>query len=517
MQKTLRTLALAAVSAHAAAAWQTPAYAAEPHAPQPPAPADESAGTHVFHHENVLGTSLELKLATSSPAQAARGEQAVLAEIDRCDRILSAWREDSEFSRWAKTRGTAEKVSPELLDVLSLFEHWRAATGGALNASAETATQLWQQAAQRGVTPSEEERAAAVAAMQIAHWHVDRAAGTVTHLDDAPLALNSFAKSYIADRAADVAIASGASGVLLNVGGDIVLRGSLTQKVAVADPNADAENDEPMDLLRLSNRSVATSGSYRRGVAFDGEHFSHIIDPRTAQPAMHVLSATVIAPEASEAGALATAFSVMQPEETQALAAQLRHVDYMLVLADGRQVSSAGWTMHQMPRLVRSAYVPPAKKQVAAMDLTITLELARIADPRYRRPYVGVWVEDKDHFPVKTIALWFDKPRWLPDLKTWYRDDQVRSLVEGSDLSTTISAATRPAGKYTLRWDGKDNAGKPVKPGKYTVIIEASREHGTYQLQKQEIDFDGKTAKVVTLPGGTELGAATLDYGAHAK
>jgi hypothetical protein len=44
-----------------------------------------------------------------------------------------------------------------------------------------------------------------------------------------------------------------------------------------------------------------------------------------------------------------------------------------------------------------------------------------------------------------------------------------------------VATATRPAGKYTLKWDGKDNAGKPVKPGKYTVILEAAREHGTYQ------------------------------------
>jgi hypothetical protein len=78
-------------------------------------------------------------------------------------------------------------------------------------------------------------------------------------------------------------------------------------------------------------------------------------------------------------------------------------------------------------------------------------------------------------------------------------------------LIGSISSATRPAGKYTVNWDGKDNAGKYVKPGKYTVYLEAAREHGTYQLIHQEMDFNGEPKKI-DLPGNTEVTAATLDY-----
>ena len=67
------------------------------------------------------------------------------------------------------------------------------------------------------------------------------------------------------------------------------------------------------------------------------------------------------------------------------------------------------------------------------------------------------------------------------------------------------------AGKYTLQWDGTDNAGKPVRAGTYTVCIEASREHGTYQIIRQEVDFS-TTPKHLTLPGGPEINGASLDY-----
>ena len=42
-------------------------------------------------------------------------------------------------------------------------------------------------------------------------------------------------------------------------------------------------------------------------------------------------------------------------------------------------------------------------------------------------------------------------------------------------------------------------------------MIEAAREHGTYQLMHQEIDFNG-SPKQFQLPGDVEIESATLDY-----
>jgi hypothetical protein len=84
-------------------------------------------------------------------------------------------------------------------------------------------------------------------------------------------------------------------------------------------------------------------------------------------------------------------------------------------------------------------------------------------------------------------------------------------MAEGSPIVDAVTSATRPAGKYAVQWDGKDNAGKPVASGTYTVCIEASREHGTYQIIRQEMELTG-IAKHIALPGGTEINAANLDY-----
>jgi hypothetical protein len=145
------------------------------------------------------------------------------------------------------------------------------------------------------------------------------------------------------------------------------------------------------------------------------------------------------------------------------------------------------------------------------LELVVTLEVARIDGGRARRPFVAVWVEDQDKFPVRTIALWFKGSRWLPDLRAWHHSDQLRAITDGTDLTTSVSSATRSPGKYTLRWDGRDDKGALVKPGRYTVYIEAAREHGTHQLMRQEFTFDG-TPQRVELKGNPEMAGATLDY-----
>jgi thiamine biosynthesis lipoprotein ApbE len=451
----------------------------------------------VSSYENVLGTSLDLKIYAPNAAAAAKTESAILDEIDRQAKILSSWDRTSEFSHWFSTRNTPVAVSPELFQVLSLFDRWRTSTGGALDASAEAAVQLWKTAASQHRIPTQSEISATVAAVRQSHWSLDAAHQTATHLTATPLALNSFTKSFIMDRSIEAGFAAApASAIVLNIGGDIVVRGAHTERIEIADPRSDAENGPRLAALNIRDRAVATSGNYRRGVDIDGRHFSHIVDPRTGQPADEIISSTVVAEDPATAGALATAFSVMTPSESRRLADSLGNVDYLLISQNGARTQSPGWH-----NLIAAAYVPaPADDQ--PMELIVNIELAVISAPRVHRPYVAVWIEDEEKAPVRTVSLWSEKPKYLNDLKAWYAAQADRA---------SIASATRSPGKYSVKWDGKDNNGKPVKPGKYTVCIEAAREHGTYQIIRQPLELNG-APQAVALPGGTEISAASLDY-----
>jgi len=66
--------------------------------------------------------------------------------------------------------------------------------------------------------------------------------------------------------------------------------------------------------LWLQDRALATSGSTWQFFRSGGKRYSHIIDPRTGYPTTGVLSTTVLAPTATEADALSTAFFVAGPD-----------------------------------------------------------------------------------------------------------------------------------------------------------------------------------------------------------
>ena len=471
----------------------------------------KTARLFVSHYENVLGTSMELKLSAYSEKNASIAEMAVLTEIKRVSKLLSTYDPQSEFSSWLQTKNTPVPVSPELFEVLSLFDAWRMKTNGALDASAQVISKLWKQAAGKQELPSKEALASAVAEVQQAHWQLDSKNRTATHLSNTPLVLNSFAKTYIIKRAVDAAMASAnLNSIVVNIGGDMVIAGNVNETVQISDPKADAENDAPIDILQVSNRAVATSGNYRRGELINGQWYSHIVDPRTGLPADEVISATVVAPNATDAGALATSFNVLTPSESIQLAANIPGVDYLLITKNGERIESKGWSELKAPATNNEKLAKTADGWNNGFELAINLEVSTIAEQFSHRPFVAIWVEDKDKNPIRTVSLWYNKPKWLHDLREWYRIFGQSMMTDYTQFSSSTSA-TRSPGKYLIKWDGKDDKGNYVKPGKYTVYIEAAREHGTYQLIKQELECN-ESPKLINLTGNVEIASASLEY-----
>ncbi|GGH04376.1 DUF2271 domain-containing protein [Pedobacter zeae] len=475
--------------------------------------------TFVSNYENVLGTSLELKFKTSSQADADAAEARALNEIDRLDGILSAYKADSEFSRWMSKGKQTTKVSSELFEVLKQFEYYKTLTHGALDASAKVIGDVWKKAAAEGHKPSASVLQQAVTLVKQKHYLLNEQDKTVTRLDDVPLALNSFAKSYIINKAAEQAVQSpGIENVVVNIGGDMVIKGNGPELIEIANPKADAENDAALATIKVANMAVATSGNYRRGFDVNGKWYSHIVDPRTGKPASEIISATVIGPDASEAGALATSFNVLSVAEIEAVTAKRNDIAYLLVTKEGKEIKSKEWTNYEValkkPTATLAKTTKADKLWNTKYELVVNFEIADIQPTdgkRVRRPFVAVWIEDQVKTPVRNLAIWYNKPRWLPDLKSWNRanGEEFKKGAEGK-LSST-SSATRGPGKYSLSWDGKDDSGKLVKAGIYTVFIEVAREHGTYQVIAKEMKFTGSAQKVELTPN-TELTSASLDY-----
>ena len=147
--------------------------------------------------------------------------------------------------------------------------------------------------------------------------------------------------------------------------------------------------------------------------------------------------------------------------------------------------------------------VAPAGAQT--LDLSITIPRMQVAE--YHAPYVAVWLEQAGA-PARTLSVWYDfdnrengGKKWLTDLRSWWRASG-RSL----DLPANgVSGATRPPGVQKLSVP----AGA-IKPGQYTLVVEAAREVGGREVVRLPFTWPAKVGARVTGTGTTELGAIAL-------
>ena len=67
-------------------------------------------------------------------------------------------------------------------------------------------------------------------------------------------------------------------------------------------------------------------------------------------------------------------------------------------------------------------------------------------------------------------------------------------------------------GKVLLVFDGLDDNGKPLKPGKYKLFIEVAREHGTYQIIRQPLELGANPIETTQLKSNVEIKSASFEY-----
>ena len=167
--------------------------------------------------------------------------------------------------------------------------------------------------------------------------------GQVTKADERiMLDFSAIAKGYGSDRVAHVLDSCGVKNYMVEIGGEVVVRGHNKNGnpwgIGITKPIDDslAARQDLQTVLRLTDCALATSGNYRNFYYKDGIKYAHTIDPRTGYPVQHsLLSATVIADNCMRADALATAFMVLGVDSAMAYCQRHPEVEgYFIVAAD---------------------------------------------------------------------------------------------------------------------------------------------------------------------------------------
>jgi len=295
-----------------------------------------------------------------SPEKIKAGIDSVTVALDNS---LSGYNDKSLLTRF----NNGERIVPDSIftDIYRISYGFFEETGGAFDVAAGPLFDIWGFGFKDGSMPSDEMVAEVRESCGMRALYPDisgRVAddGSVCSSDmvkdDAPrkygkprLNFNAIAQGYTCDIVADYLYSLGVKDMLINIGGEIYCDGlnpSGKPWTVGVDRPVDG-NNTPGAMLEGTLTTgggpcgIVTSGNYRKFYVKDGRKYAHTVDPRTGYPASDsLLSATVVAKDATTADALATYCMVIGFEKSKEFISSRPDLEGYLIYAKSSSADS---------------------------------------------------------------------------------------------------------------------------------------------------------------------------------
>lgn len=302
-----------------------------------------------------MGTSYQVQVAvTLSTADRDSLEGMIADRLHVLDKdIFSTWSEHSEISRFNTASAPATlSVSRDMVTVSRLAQEAYELTDGAFDPTVMPLVNLWGFGPEfRGADiPAADAIAAALEEVDFAAFRFAAEPPQITKLHPLTLDYSAIAKGYAVDEIARLLEDLGYTNYLVDVGGEVLLSGEKAPGVEWR-IGLEAPQEGPREIFQAIGNAgqrlaIAASGDYRNYFDYDGQRYSHEIDPTTGWPVTHdLVSVTVLHPSAAMADALATAMMILGEERSMALAAGRELPIYLIMRAESgyRSVHSAAF------------------------------------------------------------------------------------------------------------------------------------------------------------------------------
>ena len=293
-----------------------------------------------------LGTLIDLSLYGANPEQQLEASEALALTFNTMHTDWHAW----EAGRLAQTNtllagGRPFRPEADILALLQAANRLSLQSGGLFNPTIGKLIDLWGFHADEitVLTPPDPTAIQELLALAPSAADVVLEDGQLVSRNPAvQYDLGAFAKGYAIDRGIELLQSLGIAHAIINAGGDlraIGRHGDRPWRIGIRHPRQAGV----LASVELSeDESIFTSGDYERFFEASGQRYHHIIDPRTGYPSTGAMSATVIAPSAEFADALATALCVMGPDAGLPLIESLPRVEAILVAMDGDVHATSG-------------------------------------------------------------------------------------------------------------------------------------------------------------------------------
>lgn len=283
----------------------------------------------------LMGNRFELSVVAADETWANERIDAGIAEIQRIERLLTTFADDSETNRVNQNAGIMPvAVSAETFNLVERSIRISELTQGAFDITyGSIDKRLWNFDENMTSLPDKETAKKMVRLINYRNIEMDRPDSTV-YLKEKGMRIGfgGIGKGYAAEKAKQVMIAQGVNSGVVNASGDLsawgLQPGGQEWTIGIVNPNL---KNEVFSYIKITNMAVATSGNYEKYIMVDGKKYSHTIDPRTGLPVSGIKSVTIITTNAEIADAMATPVMIMGIATGLDMINQMKNIEAIII------------------------------------------------------------------------------------------------------------------------------------------------------------------------------------------
>lgn len=294
------------------------------------------AGDAVRWQGSALGAQVSIEIYHPDRAEAERLVGQSIQDVRRLEQQFSLYRANSAICSLNRS-GILVSPDADMVALLKASLFFGDLTDGAFDPTVQPLWQLYADhfAAARPDPEGPSPQKLAETLAKVGHSGLLVSADRIALIRrGAAITLNGIAQGYATDRVVDRLRKAGLSTTLVDMG-EIRAIGARPEgtpwRIGLADPDKPGALTETIDLV---DRAVSTSAG--AGFRFDSKgRFTHLFDPTTGRSPSLYSTVSVVAPTATEADALSTAFSLMP-------VSRIRHIVSIRPNVQARMIDSAG-------------------------------------------------------------------------------------------------------------------------------------------------------------------------------
>jgi FAD:protein FMN transferase len=270
----------------------------------------------VFHKSlKLMGNRFQLSAVGDDEIQANDCIDAAISEIQRIEKLLTTYSEESETALINRNAGIEPViVSEETFQIIKRSTRISQITQGAFDITyGSVDKRSWNFDTNLSKLP--DKTTAKKMAFLINYKNIimdEERLSVMLKEKGMRIGFGGIGKGYAADMAKEVMRRKGVDSGIVNASGDMTTWGVQLNgqpwTIGIADPNA---KGQIFSYINITDMAVATSGNYEKYVMINGQKYSHTINPKTGLPIRGIKSVTIISPHAEIADAMATPLMIM--------------------------------------------------------------------------------------------------------------------------------------------------------------------------------------------------------------